>query len=84
MRDIIFVITIEVDLQWRQVNESQIKLSIECQVDREFKFFPINQSIIVLLRKKRTVQRCHTYVTPEDAIPRISAEDVSEFSGDSQ
>ncbi|CAD8085511.1 unnamed protein product [Paramecium sonneborni] len=58
--------------------------NIECQVDREIKFFPINQSIIVLLKKKRTVQRCHTYVTPEDAIPRISAEDVSEFSGDSQ
>ncbi|CAD8077050.1 unnamed protein product [Paramecium primaurelia] len=72
-----------------QYLQSQLKLicnedNIECQVDREFKFFPINQSIIVLLRKKRTVQRCHTYVTPEDAIPRISAEDVSEFSGDSQ
>ncbi|CAK69218.1 unnamed protein product (macronuclear) [Paramecium tetraurelia] len=73
----------------KQYLQSQLQLicnedNIECQVDRDFKFFPINQSIIVLLRKKRPVQRCHTYVTPEDAIPRISAEDVSEFSGDSQ
>ncbi|CAD8083062.1 unnamed protein product [Paramecium sonneborni] len=72
-----------------QYFSSQLKLvcnedNIECQVDREFKFFPINQSIIVLLKKNRTVQRSHTYVTPEDAIPRISVEDVSEFSGETQ
>ncbi|CAD8171195.1 unnamed protein product [Paramecium pentaurelia] len=70
-----------------QYFQSQLKLvcnedNIECQVDKELKFFPINQSIIVLLKKKRTVHKCHTYVTPEDAIPRISAQDVSEFSGD--
>ncbi|CAD8189724.1 unnamed protein product [Paramecium octaurelia] len=70
-----------------QYLQSQLKLvcnedNIECQVEREFKFFPINQSIIVLLKKKRNVHRCHTYVTPEDSIPRLSTEDVSEFSSD--
>ncbi|CAD8150550.1 unnamed protein product [Paramecium pentaurelia] len=58
---------------------------IQCNVNRDIKCFPHNQSIITLLKKRRSSGRCVTTIqTPDDQQQQIhnQLKDVSDFSSE--
>lgn len=57
-----------------------LQFSIECDVPNEMSYFPINQSVIALLKKRRTVNRTQTYFLSSDDYVK----EVSEFEAETE